>query len=204
MFLPNKYTKWYYALMTKRRETPPDGYSEVHHEIPKSLGGSNAKTNLVRLTAREHFIAHRLLTKMTTGAAKRSMVFALNRVRTSGKYLPNSRTVEAVREMYASQLRGVPRTEETRRKISEKVKGFEMPEEAKAKISVAFKGKPKSDSFKQQMSERLNDPVRDAERRTKISAALKGRGMSEETKRKISETRKKKHAEGTLRSRWSE
>lgn len=106
--------------------------------------------------------------------------------------------------MYASQLRGVPRTEETRRKISEKVKGFEMPEEAKAKISVAFKGKPKSDSFKQQMSERLNDPVRDAERRTKISAALKGRGMSEETKRKISETRKKKHAEGTLRSRWSE
>ena len=200
MFLPNKYTTWYHTLMAKRRASPPEGYSESHHELPKSLGGSNAAANLVRLTAREHFIAHRLLVRMTSGDAKRRMVFALNRTRTSGKFTPNSRTIACVRELYAAQLRGVPRSEATRMKISESVRGFTMPVEAKAKISAAFKGKPKSDSFKRQMSDRLNDPTRDSARRAKISASLKGREMSEETKRKISETRRRKFAEGTLTS----
>lgn len=190
--------------MTKRRASPPEGYSESHHELPKSLGGSNAKSNLVRLTAREHFIAHSLLVRMTEGDAKRRMVFALNRTRTSGKFVPNSRTVASIRELYASQLRGVPRSADVRQKISAAVKGFTMSEEAKTKISAAFKGKPKSESFRHQMSERLNDPVRDASRRAKISATLKGRGMSEETKRKIAETRRRKFAEGTLVTRWSD
>lgn len=41
-----------------------DGYTECHHILPKSLGGSNDKNNLVNLTAREHFICHLLLTKI--------------------------------------------------------------------------------------------------------------------------------------------
>ena len=40
------------------------GYSELHHIIPKSLGGSNSNNNLVRLTAREHFLCHYCLAKM--------------------------------------------------------------------------------------------------------------------------------------------
>lgn len=203
MFLQNKYTTWYYALMRKRRISPFDGYGEWHHEVPKSLGGSNAKSNLVRLTAREHFVAHRLLVRMTEGFAKRKMVFALHRTRTGGKFIPNSRTVEQIREMYAAQLRGKPRSKETRGKISEALKGFKMSQEAKDKISAAFKGKAKSDSFKQQMRERLNDSEKDSDRRAKISSSLKGHKLSEETRRKISETRKRKHAEGTLRTRWS-
>lgn len=35
-------------------------YSEIHHIIPRCLGGSNDKSNLVVLTAREHFLAHYL------------------------------------------------------------------------------------------------------------------------------------------------
>jgi hypothetical protein len=38
-----------------------DGYSELHHILPKCLGGTNDETNLVRLTAREHFIIHKIL-----------------------------------------------------------------------------------------------------------------------------------------------
>ena len=34
---------------------------EEHHIIPKCCYGSNNKSNLVTLTCREHFIAHRLL-----------------------------------------------------------------------------------------------------------------------------------------------
>ena len=40
-----------------------DGYFERHHIIPKCLGGNNNKSNLVLLTAREHFICHQLLWK---------------------------------------------------------------------------------------------------------------------------------------------
>ena len=37
------------------------GYKERHHIIPRCMGGTNKKTNLVYLTAREHFIVHKLL-----------------------------------------------------------------------------------------------------------------------------------------------
>ena len=39
-------------------------YGEWHHIIPKSLGGTDEAENLVRLTAREHFICHALLAEM--------------------------------------------------------------------------------------------------------------------------------------------
>ena len=39
-------------------------YSEKHHIVPRCLGGSDDKFNLVVLTAREHFLAHYLLTKI--------------------------------------------------------------------------------------------------------------------------------------------
>jgi hypothetical protein len=37
------------------------GYAERHHIVPKCMSGSNNRENLVELTAREHFIAHKLL-----------------------------------------------------------------------------------------------------------------------------------------------
>lgn len=58
------YRKIYNNLVEKRRALKPHGYTERHHIIPKSLGGSNEISNLVDLTAREHFIAHLLLSKM--------------------------------------------------------------------------------------------------------------------------------------------
>lgn len=38
--------------------------SEVHHIVPKAVGGSNDPLNLVHLTLREHYIAHLLLPKI--------------------------------------------------------------------------------------------------------------------------------------------
>jgi hypothetical protein len=59
-----KYSKWYFNIINKRKQTPFVGYGENHHIIPRSLGGMNESENIVRLTAREHFICHLLLTKM--------------------------------------------------------------------------------------------------------------------------------------------
>ena len=69
MYLQNKYTSWYNNIIQRAqsRVLSADIYTEKHHVIPKSLGGSNAKSNIVCITPREHFICHLLLTKMTTG-----------------------------------------------------------------------------------------------------------------------------------------
>lgn len=60
----NKYKKIYDAIINKRKKENVMGYSEKHHIIPKCLGGEDSNENIVRLTAREHYICHYLLTKI--------------------------------------------------------------------------------------------------------------------------------------------
>ena len=74
------YQKVYNALIAKRRQHPIakvrvgskyglyDGsYTETHHIIPKCMGGTNTQGNLIELSAREHFVAHKLLFKAYLG-----------------------------------------------------------------------------------------------------------------------------------------
>ena len=62
----NKYSQWYEQLIQKAQARPLDKsvYTEGHHIIPKSWGGCDKKSNIVRLLPREHYIAHALLWKM--------------------------------------------------------------------------------------------------------------------------------------------
>lgn len=96
----SKYQRWYDALMdrAKAREIPAC-YTERHHIVPRSLGGVDCKANLVRLTYREHFIAHWLLTKLHKGANLRKMqrallAMSLNR---SGQRLVSGWQIEAAK-----------------------------------------------------------------------------------------------------------
>lgn len=66
------YQKIYADLIYKRTVVEPlkkngDGLIETHHIIPRSCGGTNARSNLVNLTLREHFIAHELLVFLYAG-----------------------------------------------------------------------------------------------------------------------------------------
>jgi 5-methylcytosine-specific restriction endonuclease McrA len=54
MYLDNKYTKWYFNIIENRRVRDSNGYTEKHHIISKSLGGSNNSDNIVKLTTKEH------------------------------------------------------------------------------------------------------------------------------------------------------
>ena len=60
------YKKIYNKLIDKRRKNPLSikEYGENHHIVPKSLGGLDNDNNIVRLTAREHFISHLLLSEI--------------------------------------------------------------------------------------------------------------------------------------------
>jgi len=55
----------YKSLISKKglNEKPNDIYTEVHHIVPRYLGGTNSADNLVRLYLRDHTLAHYILWK---------------------------------------------------------------------------------------------------------------------------------------------
>jgi len=58
-----KYLNHYIKLIEKASVSALGGYSEIHHVIPRSMGGGDELINLVKLSAREHYMAHLLLWK---------------------------------------------------------------------------------------------------------------------------------------------
>lgn len=56
-----EYKRIYDQIIERAKNRHLEGYKEQHHILPKSLGGNNNSSNLVYLTAKEHFLCHRLL-----------------------------------------------------------------------------------------------------------------------------------------------
>jgi len=135
MYLQNKYTRWYYQIIYNAKLRGPTGYVEKHHIIPRSLGGTNSKDNLVALTAREHFICHLMLTRMTIGKSKKKMVSAVFYLTGGGKAernnrIKSSRTYEILRTIVSETA-------------SQQHKGSKRPQRSKeylTKQSVAKQG----------------------------------------------------------------
>ena len=99
LFTKSKYTSIYFRIVEHRKSNPSTERTESHHIIPKSLGGSDDPENLVDLTLREHWVCHRLLTKMTTGDDRSRMAMALYYMANTKKYdVRSSRVYEQARE----------------------------------------------------------------------------------------------------------
>jgi len=137
MFVDNKYTKWYYNIVANALARTTVGYKEKHHIIPKSLGGADDMSNLVVLTAREHFICHWLLVKCTSGNAKEKMIYALNGMRRSSKNHERYET-KITAKVYETVRK------ESARLRSEAMKGRTPWNKGKVcpEISLANKGRP--------------------------------------------------------------
>lgn len=60
------YKKIYYDMIESRRNIiiKNNIYTEQHHILPKCLGGSNLSDNMIRLSYKDHYMAHLLLYKM--------------------------------------------------------------------------------------------------------------------------------------------
>ena len=132
IFIQNKYTRIYNKIIQHAQaRVKPETYTENHHIIPKSFGGDNSKDNLVALTAREHFVCHLLLTKMTEGDARNKMLSAVFYLTGRGKakernnVIKTSRLYQKLKEdfsVYNSNLhkgrKRPPRTAETRQRLT--------------------------------------------------------------------------------------
>ena len=98
------YFKHYANLINraKTRTLAPDVYKEQHHIIPSCMGGSDDRSNLVWLTAPEHYVAHLLLVKMYPG--NHSLVYAAN-LMTVGTNRSNNKLYEWVRKKHQAVMK---------------------------------------------------------------------------------------------------
>lgn len=137
MFKDNKYTKWYYKLINNRKQKQDEisnGYFERHHIIPKSMGGSNQFHNIIKLTAREHFICHLLLTKMTDkNGMKTALIRMINKDMDHKKYyIPKSSKIyEYARKQASEAKKGKNNPMYGKR--------FTVSDEKKRRMSIAMK-----------------------------------------------------------------
>ena len=149
---------------------PNDEYFEVHHIVPRCLGGEGRikigrqrqeHPNLIYLYAEEHFIAHKLLA--LENPTNKSLVYAWSRMAfPKGKC---KRDFPITPEEYANL-----------RKLQSKIKkGVPLTESAKKKLSELNKGKHLSDEIKQKISESNKNKVVSKETRQKMSDAVKKR-----------------------------
>lgn len=206
-FIQNNFTRWYLELISKAKQRGNiDAYTERHHIIPRSLGGNDDCTNIVRLTTREHFIAHLLLCRMCAKAQDhRKMLFAFQMM--ANAFAPNQRRymgsriysllkdkiAEAKRQENSGEKNpffGRKHSEETKRKLGHRglcgdrngMYGRRHSDEAKERMRAATKNRiPKTGSEHPFYGKSLS-----AEHREKLRVAMLGRTFSKETRMKIS------------------
>jgi len=114
-FISNKYLKYYKLIIEKaksqnrikRKPSSEDFiYYESHHILPRAMfpEHQNDKWNKVLLTAKEHYICHRLLVKFTFGENYHKMLLALcnfNRISNNQQRSLNSRQYDLIRSFYS-------------------------------------------------------------------------------------------------------
>jgi len=71
------YLQIYNNLCNRGKQKRTLSYTEIHHITPKCLGGSDNIENLTALSAKEHYIAHLLLTKIYPNSTNLQHAFGM-------------------------------------------------------------------------------------------------------------------------------
>jgi len=180
------YQRIYNELITNRQNNAllKETYTEKHHIIPKSHGGSNDKSNLVRLSAREHFVAHWLLWRIYRDSSM-ALAFSSFRGYRNIKGYFNSYGFEEARKAHSEVMKnckhrlGHKTNEDTKILLSIANKGYKHTKEAIEKIRQAGTGKKISDEQKIKISMIHKGKKLSNDTKTKISLAKKGKKMKE-------------------------
>jgi hypothetical protein len=172
--LTNKYSKLYYKITSNAKQRITEGYTELHHIIPQSMGGSNDKENLVELTAREHFICHWLLIKMTEGKDRSKMLYALNGMKAENRYQQRYHTKITARVYEKYRI-------EHAHNHSETMKG--KPAWNKGRILEGVE----LEEHRERTRNRKIDPVKQALGQQKRIEKIKGQKRTDDTRKKMSD-----------------
>ena len=130
------YKKQYETLIHNAKErSVVNGITEVHHIIPRSEGGSDDKDNLVELTPKEHFVAHKLMYMDNPNITSRvsTMWFMSNK-----RKIQSGRVYEQIRLKFRNDVMGKPKSDEHKKKISEANKGKPKSKEHTANMKASL------------------------------------------------------------------
>lgn len=173
-------------------------YYEAHHIIPRCLGGEGRHSqwrtheNLVLLTAREHYVAHKLLCHIYPDNLKLMRAFyAMLTMKSKGRdYRVCSREYQEIRLLISKNMSGannpIHRIENPFKNpvILEKIRqsriGFRHSEVTKQKLSQVAKDRVFSDETKLKISESNKGKQVSKETRQKLSLAAKGKKKTQE------------------------
>ena len=187
------YQNIYNKIILRGKDRVLTGYTEIHHILPKCLGGDNSADNLVELTAEEHFVVHQLLVRMYPTV--RGLIYAA--IRMTGKGAYNRKTNNKLYGWLKQRRSAVGQSEEHKLKnsiansgVKNHMYGKARPEEVKTKLRNANIGKIMPDEVKEKISSTLKGRIVSQSTREKLGKVHKGKVTSEETKRKISETKR--------------
>jgi len=117
------YRKVYDQLVEKAKprgldKNKHEGYFEIHHIVPRCMGGGDEEENLVMLTGREHFVAHMLLWKAypdNTPLAYAAMMMSNRAV-----CKVNSHTYAALRRDFSAKVSDAKRGKRYKDRIGER------------------------------------------------------------------------------------
>jgi hypothetical protein len=148
----NKYNRIYEQLIKKARDrdfrskkyrlgtVEPTGIVEVHHILPRSLGGTNVKSNLVVFTPKEHFIAHLLLTKIYKGNYKIIKAFVMMCRQNPSKRAEDYQIIrQTISHVYSEQAQTFYKREDAKKIISDSSKEFWTRPEYREKQMILLK-----------------------------------------------------------------
>jgi hypothetical protein len=102
------YQKIYDRIIERAKNRKLEGYKEKHHILPKCIGGKDEKSNIVELTAREHFLCHLLLCEIHPNNSKLTHAIWMMSNMMSSKhkrdYTISNRLYERLRKLHAEAL----------------------------------------------------------------------------------------------------
>lgn len=180
------YQNQYTALIKSAQLNPFSGYTDKHHIIPQSMGGTNDIDNLVLLSAKQHFVAHHLLYKIHRNREMTNAFFLMCNVKRGGaRFKITSKQYEVLREEKRQCQKDIMTGQPSR------AKGKKWSEESKAKLSASqmghHRGNGGSRGFKGWHHTEENKKAI-SERRKGVSTRT-GMTHTDETKQKMSEDR---------------
>ena len=186
------YQRIHDAIIDRARNRTLQGYREKHHVIPRCLGGTNFPDNLVFLTAREHFIVHKLLCEIYPNESKLFFAYRMMAYMTRSKdnirdYYISSREFNRIRILAREQMsilakrrphRPLSRSTLDKMAATRKQNGYRHSNETKKKMSIAKLGQKYTDTHRKNLSLALTGnpnvtgkaatPEKEMERRRKI------------------------------------
>lgn len=149
----NKYLR--FIEHCRKKNYHPSEYLEKHHIVPRHDGGGDNEENLIRLSLKDHIIAHKIRYEIYgnkydlaassymsgQSAEAKKAICSANGSKSKGRKLTEEHKNKLSKPGELNPFYGKKHTEETKKIISKKARDRKWTEKAKQKLSATLKSR---------------------------------------------------------------